>query len=277
MNCGHQRSRVGRHILRLSISAATAASYLLAALAHATPATQVVQAHTKAWTSGDLPGLLDSLDEDARSYDRSRDPNKLGGALSSSIGSKTQFATYYKNAYAEQPPSRETITAMAAVGDLVIAAGESAQPPDFAARSQYLTAYRIQNGRIRDLWHLAWLTPAATGEPNAVGVIQQLHAARQAADEKTFLALFDPHARHFCPSAASRTLSELPCARSTDAAIGTDVIALFAVGNLVVEQSRVKRYTGNAQETIDRVSIYRIRDGRIVVAWLLGEETQARS
>jgi hypothetical protein len=249
--------------------------YLLGAatacdVAHAAPAsltsTKVVQAHAEAWSSGDLPGLMATLHDDVRSYDRSREPEKLGGPLSSSIGSKRQFGAYYANTYAKQPPSRETITAIAAVAEIVVVAGESAQPPAFAAGMRFLTAYRLEGGRIRDLWHLAWRPPVAPTDPDTADVVRKWNAARSSGDEKTSRALVDPEARHFCPSDNARDLADRPCA-TTNVAAGANVAALFAVGDLVVEQSS---FAGNA-----RVSIYRVRDGRIVTTWLLADETMS--
>jgi predicted SnoaL-like aldol condensation-catalyzing enzyme len=208
-----------------------------------------------------------TLHDDVRSYDRSRDPEKLGGPLSSSIGSKRQFETYYTNTYAKQPPSRERITAMATVAEIVVVAGESTQPPEFAAGMRFLTAYRLEGGRIRDLWHLAWRPPATPTDPDTADVVRRWNAARTSGDEKTSRALVDPGARHFCPSDNVRDLADRPCATSTNVAASADVAALFAVGDLVVEQSR---FAGNA-----RISIYRVHDGRIVTTWLLADETKS--
>jgi ketosteroid isomerase-like protein len=247
------------------LGAATACHVAHSATASLT-STQVVQAHAEAWSSGDLPGLLATLHDDVRSYDRSRDPEKLGGPLSSSIGSKRQFGSYYSNTYANQPPSRERITAMAAVAKVVVAAGESAQPPEFAAGMRFLTAYRVEGGLIRDLWHLAWRPPAAPTDPDTADVVRRWNAARTSGDEKTSRALVDPGARHFCPSDNARALADRPCVSFTDVTARTDVEVLFAVGDLVVEQSRI---AGKA-----RMSIYRVHDGRIFTTWRLADETQ---
>jgi uncharacterized protein len=243
--------------------------------------TQIVQAHAKAWSAGDSRALMATLDDDVRSYDRSREPNKLGGARSRTIGSKRQFETYFKNTYAKQPPSRETITTTAALGHLVVAAGVSEQPPDFAERMRFLTAYRVQRDRIVDLWHIAWLPTTAPADAVSADVIRRLNAARMAGDEEKFLALFDRGVQHFCPAADLRTLADRPCAQSDHPATSgatlerTHVIAQFAVGDLIVEQSRIKAISGKPAEATDRILIYRVRDGRIAVTWLLGEAASA--
>jgi uncharacterized protein len=228
---------------------------------------QVVQAHANAWSSGDLPGLLATLRDDLRSHDRSRDPRKLDGPLSSSIGSKLQFGRYYRETYARQPPSRESISAWAAVGDLVIAAGTSEQPPDFTGRMEYLTAYGFRGDLIRDLWHIAWVTPTSPVRSVAEPMLPRLRAAREANDAASFLALFAPSAQQFCRSGSSRSLAGQPCSPPVESR--AEVLKLFAVGDLVVEQIRLSDAVSRASE---RLSIYRVHDGRIASRWLLEDK-----
>ena len=252
-------------------------------------ASQVVEAHARAWSTRDLPGLLALFDDDARSYDRSADPHMLSGKRSNSIGDKRRLEAYFRETYAVQAPSRESIASMAVVGDLVVAAGESAQAPDFATRMRFLTAFRVRHGRIHDLWHIAWLPVEASSGAGPAEVIRQLIAARTAGDAGRFLALFSPEAKHFCPSADPRKLADRQCDGSTDATgreafmrnhpgqepLRIEVVALFSAGDLVVQQSRVTGLVGRPGEAVDQVSIYRVRDGRIVDTWLLGEEIPA--
>jgi hypothetical protein len=254
------------------------------AQATATPE-QVVLAHAEAWSSGDLPGLLALFSDDARSYDRSSDPHKLTGALSTTIGSKAQLAAYFSKASAE-PLAREKVTAMATVGDLVIAAGESANPPDYVDGMRFLTGFRVRDGRIHDLWHIAWIRADAPAGSNPVDVIRQLIAANNARDADRFLALFDPEAKDFRYSDDPRRLAAKPSATLVDAAsrqeffrkyfagapVRVDAVELFSVGDLVVEQSHVTGFADAPEKIVNEISIYRIRDGRIVDDWLLGEE-----
>lgn len=285
-----------------SIARAVVLVLLLAIAAVATaqaPATpeQVVRKHAQAWSNGDVRGLLDLFAEDARSYDRSRDPHRLDGALSRSIGSKTQLASYFREA-ALAPLARESVERIAVVGDLAIAAGESAQPPDYAQRMRFLTAFRVREGRIHDLWHIAWLPAGAPAQADPTQAdptdptetIRQLIAANNAGEVERFLGLFAPDARHFRYTADSRGLAEQASATPVDAA-GRErhfrryfadsprqvrALELFSVGDLVVAQSQLSGFAGAPDKRVDELAVYRIRDGRIVADWLLAEETVKR-
>lgn len=279
-----------------SIGRAVVLALLLTIAAVATaqaPATpeQVVHKHAQAWSSGDVTGLLALFDEDARSYDRSRAPDRLDGALSRSIGSKPQLESYFRQA-ALAPLARETVERVAVVGDLAIAAGESAQPPDYAQRMRFLTAFRVREGRIHDLWHIAWLPADAPAQADArkadpTETIRQLIAANNAREVERFLALFAPDARHFRHAADTRGLAEQASATPVDdagrerhfrryfadAPLQVRAQALFSVGDLVVAQSQLSGFAGAPDKRVDELAVYRIRDGRIVADWLLAEET----
>ncbi len=259
-----------------------------AARAQGTPTPQqVVRAHAEAWSHGDLPGLLALFSDDARSYDRPTDPHKLTGELSDTIGSKDQLAAYFKTASAKPPLAREQITEMATVGDLVIAAGESASPPDYADGMRFLTGYRVRDGRINDLWHIAWIRADAPVGPDPADVIRQLIAANNARDADRFLALFSPDAKNFRSSGDPRKLADKPSRTLVDAAsrekffrdyfagapVQVEAVKLFSIGDLVVEQSHVTGFADAPEKTVNEISIYRVRDGRIVDDWVLGEET----
>lgn len=245
---------------------------------------QVVRAHAEAWSNGDLQGLLALFADDARSHDRSRDPSRLAGGLSDTIGSKRQLEAYYRTV---SPPSREHIIETATVGDLVVAAGESAQPPDFDTRMRFLTGYRVRDGRIHDLWHIAWTPAEAPAEPGPSEVVRQLIAANNARDADRFLALFTPDAKFFRYSDDPRALADRPSKALVDAAsreatfrnyfagapVQVEAVKLFSVGDLVVEQSHVTGFADAPGRTVNGMSVYRVRDGRIVADWLLGEET----
>lgn len=247
---------------------------------------QVVQANAEASSNGDLSGLLAVFADDARSYDRPTDPHKLTGELSDTIGSKDQLAAYFKAEFAKPPLARERILATATVGDVVIAAGESAKPPDYASGMRFLTGYRVRDGQIRDLWHIAWIPADAPTGPDPTEVIRQLIAANNARDADSFLALFSPDAKNFRYSDDPHKLADQPPRTLVDAAsrekafrkyfAGTPVqvkaVKLFSVGDLVVEQSHVTGFADAPEKIVNEVSIYRVRGGRIVDDWLLGEE-----
>lgn len=258
-----------------------------AAFAQAAPTPeQVVLAHAEAWSNGDLPGLLALFSDDARSHERPTDPHKLTGELSDTIGSKEQLAAYLES-MSDRPPTREKIVEMATVGDLVIAAGESSDPPDHAATMRFLTGYRVRDGRIRDVWHIAWIPARAPAGPDPAEVIRQLIAANNARDADRFLALFSPDAKTFRYSDDPRKLADTPSRTLVDAAsrerffrgyfagapVQVEAVKLFSVGDLVVEQSHVTGFADAPGKIVNEISIYRIRDGRIVDDWLLGVET----
>ncbi|MEZ0470716.1 nuclear transport factor 2 family protein [Luteimonas salinilitoris] len=258
-----------------------------AAFAQAAPTPeQVVLAHAEAWSNGDLPGLLALFSDDARSYQRPTDPHKLTGELSDTIGSKDQLAAYFK-AISAKPLAREKVLEMATVGDVVIAAGESADPPDYAPGMRFLTGYRVRDGRIHDLWHIAWIPARAPVGPDPAETIRQLIAANNAGDADRFLALFGPDAKHFRYSDDPRKLADMQSGTLVDAAsrerffrdyfagapARVEAVKLFSVGDLVVEQSHVAGFADAPGKIVNEISIYRVRNGRIAYRWLLGEET----
>lgn len=234
----------------------------------------VVRANAAAWQTGDSARLLSLFADDARGYDRSSDPLRLEGRLSETIGSKERLAAYYKTAAAKPPLSQETVVDTAAVGDLVIAAGESFTPPN-GARMAFLTGYRVNGGLIRDLWHLAWTRADATLSRDTRATIDALIAARQARDADRVNALFAPDAQRFRYSNNSRTLADAPSsAPIDDTSSPINIVKVFAVGDLAVVQSEVTGQAGAPAQTVTRVTIYRISSGRITAAWLIGEQAR---
>ncbi len=246
---------------------------------------QVVLAHAEAWSNGDLPGLLALVADDARSYERPTDPYKLTGELSDTIGSKDQLAAYFR-AISAKPMARETVAEMAAVGDVIIAAGVSTDPQDDASGMRFLTGYRVRDGQIHDLWHIAWIPAQAPVGPDPAEVIRQLIAANNARDTDRFLVLFSPDAKHFRYSDDPRKLADTPPEMLGDAAsretlfrhyfagapAQVEAIKLFSVGDLVVEQSHLTGFSDAPERTVNRAFIYRVRDGRVTEQWLLGED-----
>ena len=236
---------------------------------------QVVHAHATAWGEGDLSRLLALFADDARGFDRSSDPHILTGRLSDTIGSKDRLASYYKAASAKPPLSQESVVESATVGELVIASGESFTPPN-GARMSFLTAYRVRAGRIHNLWHLAWTRADAPVGGESLAAIEELVAARNARDVGRVRVMFGPGARHFRYSDNPHALADTPSDTVVDdTGLNIRTVKAFAVGDLAVVQSHTSGDAGALAETVNSVSIYRVQDGRIAAAWLIGEEALA--
>ncbi len=248
------------------------------------PPHQVAQAFSEAWGKGDVTALLSLVADDVRGYDRSSNVDALTGQLSSSIGSRERLAAYYETASAKGL-TRETLRSWATIGELVVAFGESAPPT--GATNDFLTAYRVHDGRIQDLWHLAWTSHDAPASRESAAVIEKLVAAGESRDAGAFLALFDDGARHFCHSNEKSMLAAAPCDTVADhAAFSRNIrsefaekarvvqaVNRFAAGDLAVVQTQVTGVADAPDKAMNAVTVYRVREGRIVSTWLLGEET----
>jgi len=248
---------------------------------------QVVLADAAALSNGDLPGLLALFAEDARIYKRPTDPHQLVGALSDKMGRKDQLEAYFKPLFAKPPLPREKVIALATMGELVVALVEFADPPSYVPTTRFLTAFRVRDGQIHDLWHLAQAPATASPGEDPANVIRQLIAANNARDADRFLALFSPDAKNFRPSQDPHQLAGQPSKTLVDAAsrakfyrrifaetpVQVTAVNLFSVGDLVVEHSHVTGFADAPDKVVNEISIYRVQDDRIVDDWFLGEET----
>lgn len=271
-------------VLLIALLAAPPAS---AAEAVATNAEEiVVLKDSAALNDGDLDALMAVLAPSLRIYKRAVEPHGLVGPLSDRIGTRDQVYSHFSEAFKQGPQGRHDVVEMVSLGDLVLAHVEF-QPPGEAATHQLLTAFRVRNGLIEAIWHIARAENAPVDSGAAAqAVIRRFNEAADRNDVEAFLALFAPEARNFHFRNAPDVLGGGPSKSITDAASRERVFremfaqrpariqALdgFAVGEWVVSHDRATQKDGTATEG---VSIYRVQDGRIVDDWYVAERAPA--
>ena len=242
----------------------------------------VVLKDSAALNNADLDALMAVLAPSLRLYKRPTEPHSLVGPVSDKIGTRDQVQSFFREAF-KQPQGRHEVLEMVSLGDLVLAHVEFQQPGETATH-QMLTGFRVRNGLIEAIWHIARAenAPADSGAA-AQAVIRRFNEAADRNDVDAFLALFAPDARNFHFRNAPDTLGGGPSKSITDAAsrervfrkmfaeqpARIEVLDGFAVGEWVVSHDRATQKDGSASEG---VSIYRVQNGRIVDDWYVAQK-----
>lgn len=243
----------------------------------------VVLKDSAALNHADLEALMAVLSPALRIYKRPTEPFQLVGPLSDKMGTRDQVRSYFSEAFKQGPQGRHDVLDMVSLGDLVLAHVEY-QGPGETAVHQMLTGFRVRDGLIDALWHIARVdnAPADSGAA-AAAVIRRFNEAADRNDVDAVLALFSPQARNFHYKYAPENLGGGPSTTVTDAAsrdrvfrrIYTErpariqVLDGFAVGDWAVSHTRATRKDGTVSEGL---SLYRVQDGKIVEDWFLAEQ-----
>lgn len=242
----------------------------------------VVLKDSAALNNADLDALMTVLAPSLRIYKRPTEPHGLVGPQSDKIGTREQVHRFFSEAFKQGPQGRHDVLDMVSLGDLVLAHVQF-QLPGESTTTQQLTGFRVRDGLIDAIWHIARVenAPADSGAA-AHAVIRRFNEAADRNDIDTFLSLFAPDARNFHFRNAPGTLGGGPSKSITDAASRERVfrrmfaerparIAVldgFAVGEWVVSHDRATQKDGSASEGL---SIYRVQNGRIVDDWYVAE------
>jgi len=249
---------------------------LLAAASSRSPE-EVVQQDLQALSRGDIEAAVALFGEDAKMFKAPADPHKLVGELIPAMSGRAAMRTTMSAS--DGAPDRYEIIEAISIGQLVVAQQKITAAPDYAKARYSLVAYRVQDGLIRDLWHVARADDAsALHNDPALDTIKQFKAAGNRRDVEALLALFATDAKHHRRAEVSYQLSDalspkVVDQRSRDRAYRevfskpTQQVALIKAlvfGDLVVCHEAVTP-PGGQPET--HLNIYRIRDGLIVDAW----------
>ena len=242
----------------------------------------VVLKDSAALNAADLDALLAVLSPSLRIYKRPAEPHALAGPQSDKIGTYEQVREFFGETFKQGPQGRHDVRAMVSLGDLVLAQVEF-RLPNAAAVTRQLTAFRVRNGLIEAIWHVARVENATedSGAP-AQDVIRRFNAAADRNDVDAFLALFSPEARNFHFRNAPDVLGGGPSKSIVDAAsrervfrtmfaerpARIEAIDGFAVGDFVVSHDRATQKDGAVNEGL---SIYRVQGGLIVDDWYVAE------
>jgi hypothetical protein len=242
----------------------------------------VVLRDSAALNNADLDALMAVLAPSIRIHKHPTEPHSLVGSLSEKIGTHEQVRQYFSTAFKQGPQGRHEVLEMVSLGDLVLAHVEF-QLPNESILNQQLTAFRVRNGQIHAIWHIARVENAVPDSGAAAqAVIRRFNQAADRNDVDAFLALFAPEARNFHFRNAPDALGGGPSKSLTDAtsrervfrkmfaerSARIEVLGGFAVGEWVVSHDRATQKDGTVSEGL---SLYRVQDGRIVDDWYLAE------
>lgn len=242
----------------------------------------VVLKDSAALNAADVDALMAVLSPSLRIYKRPTEPHGLVGPLSDKMGTYEQTRDYFRIAFQQGPQGLHDVRDMVSLGDIVLAQVDF-RMPDETKTARQLTAFRVRNGLIEAIWHIARVEDVTqeTGAA-ALSVIQRFNAAADRNDVDAFLALFSPEARNFHFRTAPDTLGGGPSPSITDAASRERVFRTmfaqrparvqpldgFAVGDWVVSRDRATQVDGSVHEGL---SIYRVHEGLIVDDWYVAE------
>lgn len=241
----------------------------------------VVRADVQAMNDGNAATLLSLFAPDARVFRTPDDPDRLTGAISDTLGTHEQRQEFFGEMLARRPLARVDLLDSVVAGDLVAAKLKFTTPGD-APPEYVLAIYRIREGLIQDLWHIARAEKddaAATGA--AEQVIAKLAAANNRGDVEAFLALFSPRAKNFRNTGDPHALGDKPSTSMVDeksrraaylqmfakgAPAQVETLGTVALNDMIVAREVATLPDG---KVLDEISVYRIENGLIVHDWFI--------
>jgi hypothetical protein len=247
----------------------------------------VVRADGHALNQGNPATRLALFSRDARVFEPSRNPDRLTGDLSSTLGTHEQREKSFAKMLAARPLSHVQLFEIASAGDLVVAKLKFSDHSDTPRSSYELNLYRVRDGLIQDLWHLARTDMSgAAASREADAVVRKLAEANNRGDVEAFLALFSPHAKNFRNSGEPHGLGDKPSVSIVDEKTRRDAylkmfangapaqvqtLATVALGSMIVAREIATLPTG---KIIDELSVYRIENGSILHDWFIFDQAR---
>jgi hypothetical protein len=246
----------------------------------------VVRADVQALNDGNAASLLALFAADARIFRVPKDRDRLTGDLSDKMGTQEQRKAFFGEMLARRPLARTELLATVAAGDLV-AAKLKFTNPDNSPPGYGLAIYRVRDGLIQDLWHLAQAEQDDAAASRSAGeVIAKLGAANNRGDVEAFLALFSPQAKNFRNTGDPHALGDKPSARIVDektrraaylqmfangAPAQVQTLGTVALNDMIVVREVATLPTG---KVIDEISVYRVENGLIVHDWFIFDQAR---
>jgi hypothetical protein len=271
-----------KRFLALTFALLCCAARIYAATPTVVDPKNIVRQELAALSRGDVDGVVALFSMDARVYRLPEEPRRLVGELSTTLSGRETMRRFLHQAAAKPAPQHYEIIDMTSIGELVVARLKMTMPSDYDKPFYMLTAYRVQDGLIHDLWHIGRSDQESVlRNTEAQAVIERLVRANNQGDVETFLAQFDKDARNYRRSEIPFRLSGQLSSKIVDQQSRTEVFrAMFGngapvqaepidtlvFGDLVVAREKVTRPDG---AILDQLSIYRVRDGRIQDDWFV--------
>jgi hypothetical protein len=247
----------------------------------------VVRADVQALNDGNAASLLALFAADARIFKVAHDADRLTGELSDRMGTQDQRKAYFGEMLARRPLSRVDLLDSVAAGDLV-AAKLKFTNPDGSPPGYVLAIYRVRDGLIEDLWHIATAEQDdAAASRSAEDVISKLGAANNRGDVEAFLALFSPLAKNFRNTGTAHALADKPSVRIVDeqtrraaylqmfakgAPAQVQTLGTVALNDMIVVRETATLPSG---KVIDEMSVYRIANGKIERDWFIFDKERS--
>lgn len=240
----------------------------------------VVRADVQALNDGNAASLLSLFAPDARIFRVPQDSDRLTGELSDNMGTHEQRKAFFGEMLARRPLVRTDLLATVAAGDLVAAKLKFTNPDKSIGYG--LAIYRVRDGLIQDLWHIAIAQQDdAAAARSSVDIVAKVAAANNRGDVEAFLALFSPRAKNFRNTGDPHALGDKPSAKIVDektrrdaylqmfasgAPAQVETLGTVALNDMVVAREVATLPTG---KVIDEISVYRIENGLIVRDWFI--------
>lgn len=235
----------------------------------------------EALSTGDVEGLAAVFAPRFEMYRLPTEAHALVGPRSDRMRTREQLRAYFGEAFVAKPPTRHEVLEMVSLDDLAVVR-VAIHAPDGTPPEHAFTAFRVRDGLIESVWHIARepaVAPQSGAEARAA--IRQLGEANNRGDADAVVALYHPDAKHSHRRHDPATLGGAPPARVIDQASrrrfyrelyaeGTptqvDLVDSVALGEWVATR---ERYTAPDGPPRDHLTIYRVRDGLIIDEWHL--------
>ena len=244
----------------------------------------VVRADVQALNDGNAASLLSLFAADAKIFKVSQDADRLTGDLSDTMGTQDQRKAYFSEMLAKRPLSHIDLLDSVAAGDLV-AAKLKFTSPDGTPPGYVLAIYRVRDGLIQDLWHIARAEQDdAAASRSAEDVIAKFGAANNRGDVEAFLALFSPTAKNFRNTGNAHALGDQPSVRIVDeksrraayqqmfakgAPAQVQTLGTVALNDMIIVSETATLPSG---KVADEMSVYRIVNGKIERDWFIFDQ-----
>jgi len=241
---------------------------------------RVVLADVAALSAGDLEAFLALYDPEAKIFGLPKDPHALVGSVIESMLGPERLRSAFAKSLAKPPFAKLEIEGSVALGELVAARVKITDPPPTGRVEYVLAVYRVRDGRIRDLWHVA---REAADAPPRVGatperVLRDLMDAGNSLDLEGWLGLFSADAKQWKRAVDTDQLANVLQTKASDQASRraayTRAFAATPHGRAVIEDTVTvgdyiaSRGSFNFPDLINHtLTIYRVHAGLLQDIW----------